>query len=342
MNTNRSLLLIYTGGTIGMKENPLTGALAPFNFEQIASEVPEVEKFGFTICTESVFPLVDSSQIEPEFWARLVELLEARYDEFDGFVILHGTDTMAYTASALSFMLPALAKPVVLTGSQLPIGAVRTDGKENLLGAIEVAAQQEAGRPVVPEVSVYFNHKLMRGNRASKFGAARFDAFRSFNYPYLAEAGIHIRYNERYIRRPRCGPWMAYKKFDTHVASIKLFPGISFKMIEAVLALADLRGVVIETYGAGNAPARKEFLDPIAEAIQRGVVVVNVTQCAADGVDMKTYDAGISLAGTGVLDGGDMTYEAAIVKLMVAQGIYGSASGVVSFFLSDIAGERSF
>lgn len=342
MNSNRSLLLIYTGGTIGMKENPLTGALAPFNFEQIASEVPEVEKFGFTISTESVLPLVDSSQIEPQFWIRLVELLEARYNDYDGFVILHGTDTMAYTASALSFMLPSLGKPVVLTGSQLPIGAVRTDGRENLLGAIEVAAQQVLGQPVVPEVSVFFNHKLMRGNRTSKFGASRFDAFRSFNYPYLAEAGIHIRYNERLIRQPRRGPWVAYKKFDTHVASIKLFPGISTQFIEAVLQLDNLRGVLLETYGAGNAPSREEFLAPLAEAVQRGVVVANVTQCPADSVDMQAYDVGLSLSKIGVLDGGDMTYEAAIVKLMLAQGLYSTPNGVVSFFLSDIAGERTF
>lgn len=342
MNTNRSLLLIYTGGTIGMKENPLTGALAPFNFEQIASEVPEVEKFGFTISTESVLPLVDSSQIEPSFWVRLVDLLEARYNDYDGFVILHGTDTMAYTASALSFMLPSLSKPVVLTGSQLPIGAVRTDGRENLLGAIEVAAQQVLGDPVVPEVTVFFNHKLMRGNRTTKFGAARFDAFRSFNYPYLAEAGIHIRYNERFIRHPRRGPWVAYKTFDTSVASIKLFPGISTQLIEAVLGLDKLRGVVLETYGAGNAPNHEEFLAPFANAIRRGVVVVNVTQCSADSVDMQAYDVGLSLSNIGVLDGGDMTYEAAIVKLMLAQGLYGSPSGAVSFFLSDVAGERTF
>lgn len=342
MNTNRSLLLIYTGGTIGMKENPLTGALAPFNFEQIESEVPEVEKFGFAITAESMLPLVDSSQIEPQFWVRLVELLEARYNDYDGFVILHGTDTMAYTASALSFMLPALAKPVVLTGSQLPIGAVRTDGRENLLGAIEVAAQQVLGQPVVPEVTVFFNHKLMRGNRTSKFGASRFDAFRSFNYPYLAEAGIHIRYNERLIRQPRRGPWIAYKRFDTHVASIKLFPGISTQFIEAVLQLDNLRGVLLETYGAGNAPTRDVFLAPLAEAVQRGVVVVNVTQCPADSVDMLAYDVGLSLSKIGVLDGGDITFEAAIVKLMLAQGLYSTPSGVISFFLSDIAGERTF
>lgn len=325
-----------------MKENPLTGALAPFNFDQIASEVPEVEKFGFSINTESLLPLVDSSQIEPSFWVRLVELLESRYDDYDGFVILHGTDTMAYTASALSFMLPSLAKPVILTGSQLPIGAVRTDGKENLLGAIEVAAQQVLGQPAVPEVAVFFNHKLMRGNRTTKFGAARFDAFRSFNYPYLAEAGIHIWYNERLIRRPRRGPWVAHKKFDTHVASLKLFPGISHQLIDAVLGMEDLRGVVLETYGAGNAPNREDFLFPFTEAIQRGVVVVNVTQCPADSVDMRAYDVGLSLSNIGVLDGGDMTYEAAIVKLMLALGLYDTPGGAVSFFLSDAAGERTF
>ena len=218
-----------------MKENPETQALAPFNFEQIEQEVPELRRFGYNIVAESLAPLVDSSDVDVDFWLRLAGIIEARYNEFDGFVVLHGTDTMAYTASALSFMLCNLSKPVVLTGSQLPIGAIRTDGKENLLGALEIAAAQADNQAIVPEVAIFFNHVLLRGNRATKFGAARFDAFKSYNYPPLAEAGIAIRYHTQAIRPRGIGDLQVLKRFDAHVASLRLFPGIAQEAVEAVV-----------------------------------------------------------------------------------------------------------
>ncbi len=336
-----SLLIIYTGGTIGMKENPETGALAPFDFGQIVEEVPELQSFHCRLDSVSLPPLVDSSDVTPDFWERLARLIAEKYDQYDGFVVLHGTDTMAYTASALSFMLRGLGKPVVLTGSQLPIGALRTDGKENLLCALEIAmAKGRDGLPVVPEVSVFFDHSLMRGNRTTKFGAERFDAFRSFNYPHLAEVGIHVRYNTRCVRSAVLGTeFQISGKFEKNVASLKLFPGIPPQVVRSVLAIPDLRGLLLETYGAGNAPSAPWFLDMIAEAIGRGLTVVNISQCPADSISMTSYDAGLGLARMGVVSGRDTTFEAAVVKLMLALGEASSPESVRAYFLSDLAGE---
>ena len=337
----RSLLIVYTGGTIGMKENPETRALAPFNFEQIEQEVPELRRFGYNIVTESLTPLVDSSDVDVDFWLRLAGIIEARYNEFDGFVVLHGTDTMAYTASALSFMLCNLSKPVVLTGSQLPIGAIRTDGKENLLGALEIAAAQADNQAIVPEVAIFFNHVLLRGNRATKFGAARFDAFKSYNYPPLAETGIAIRYHTQAIRPRGIGDLQVLKRFDAHVASLRLFPGIAQEAVEAVVGIPTLRGLVLETFGSGNAPSLPWLYDLLRHATSRGVIVVNTTQCAADSVTMAAYDAGLGLLQAGAISGADMTFEAVITKLMLALGEYPATNDATSYFLRNIAGEKS-
>ncbi len=339
--TVRRLLLVYTGGTIGMKENPLTQALAPFDFDAIEREVPELRRFGYSIDVETLSPPVDSSEVDPAFWQRLAAIVVRHYDQYDGFVVLHGTDTMAYTASALSFMLRFLGKPVVLTGSQLPIGAIRTDGKENLLGAIEIAAAHQNGVPCVPEVSVFFDHVLMRGNRCSKFGAARFDAFRSFNYPPLAEAGITIRYHRDAIRPGGTGPLQLLSPFDTRVASLRLYPGISDGLLRAVLGVPGLRGLVLETYGAGNAPSAPWLIEQLSEFTRAGGVVVNITQCPADSVSMTTYEAGLGLAQAGVESGGDMTYEAAMTKLMLGLGMHTQPAGVLGFLSCNVAGERT-
>lgn len=318
-----SILLIYTGGTIGMIENPDTGALEAFDFAYLSENLPELKRFGFKIDSIQFDPPVDSATIDISLWSRLAETIAQRYEEYDGFVILHGTDTMAYTASALSFMLDGLSKPVVLTGSQLPIGKLRTDGKENLITAIEIAAARNScGSMRIPEVCIFFENYLMRGNRCAKISADQFNAFDTFNYPRLAFAGIDIRYESTYIAPlPKPG-----KKFEihtgmnTHVTFLKLFPGISPDVVRATFDIPGLKGVVLETYGSGNAPMEPWFLDLIRLAISRGVVIVNVTQCVMGYVDMVKYKTGLYLKQMGVVSGYDLTSECAIVKLMYLFG----------------------
>lgn len=317
----KTILIIYTGGTIGMKENPETGALAPFNFEQILDEVPELRKFGFNLDTFSFNPLVDSSDITPDFWVALAQMIRDRYEEYDGFVILHGTDTMSFTASALSFMLENLSKPVVLTGSQLPIGRLRTDGKENLISAIEIAAASQQGKPIVPEVSVFFENQLFRGNRTYKHNAEYFSAFRSDNYPPLAQVGISIKYNIGGIHYPAEGTQLkVHTTLCTDIAVLKLFPGITPQSIDAILATPNIKAVILLTFGAGNASTGTWFLNRIKEAIKQGLVIFNVSQCKAGAVDMDKYDNGLELKRLGVVGGADITFEAAVAKLMFLLG----------------------
>jgi len=276
----RKILIIYTGGTIGMVIDPETNSLVPFDFENVSNHVPELRKFDFQIKSISFEPLVDSSDMNPDIWIQLVTMIEENYSEFDGFVVLHGTDTMAYTASALSFMLHNLQKPVILTGSQLPLGTIRTDGKENLITALEIAAAQKNRQALVPEVCIYFKDKLFRGNRTTKYNAEHFHAFRSDNYQPLAEAGIHIKYNYPYIRYTTLnGTFKVTKKMDTGIALLKIFPGINRDVVRAVLGAPNIKAVVLETYGSGNAPTSKWFLDCIEEAIEKGIIILNVTQC---------------------------------------------------------------
>lgn len=313
----RQVLIIYTGGTIGMVIDQDTNSLVPFDFENISKQVPEIKKFDFNVKSISFEPLVDSSDMHPDIWVKLVGIIEENYSLYDGFVVLHGTDTMAYTASALSFMLINLKKPVILTGSQLPLGTIRTDGKENLITAIEIAAAQKNRQALVPEVCIYFNEKLFRGNRTTKYNSEHFRAFRSDNYPPLAEAGIHIKYNYPYIRyKAMNGSFKVSKKMDTSVALLRMFPGINKDVVKAVLSVAGLRAVVLETYGSGNAPTQKWFLKEIEEALGRGLIIVNVTQCLAGSVEMWRYETGVRLLELGVVSGHDMTTESAITKLM--------------------------
>lgn len=339
---NASVLLIYTGGTIGMIENAETGALENFDFEQLQKYVPELQKFSFNIDSYQFDPPMDSSDMEPEAWARLVNIIFENYNRYDGFVILHGTDTMSYTASALSFMLENLGKPVILTGSQLPIGVLRTDGKENLLTSIEIAADRYKNRPTVPEVCIFFENHLFRGNRTTKINAENFNAFRSFNYPSLAEAGIHIKYGHQQIHHPLPNVTLIpHLQMDTNVTVLKLFPGIQESTVTAILNTKGLKAVVLETYGSGNAPRKEWFLRELKKATDRGIIIVNITQCSAGSVAMERYETGIRLLDVGVISGNDSTTESALTKLMFLLGRGLTSQEVRKMMSTPIAGEMT-
>jgi len=314
---SKSILIIYTGGTIGMIKDPETGVLSPFDFDQILDEVPELKRFGFNLSTISFSPLIDSSNLNPEVWIKLAKIIKEEYNSYDGFVILHGTDTMAYSASALSFMLENLDKPVIFTGSQLPIGTLRTDGKENLISAIEIAATEKNGQPLAPEVCIYFENKLMRGNRTTKYNSEHFNAFESPNYPNLAEAGINIKFNYGSIHYSTSKKdLLIHTRLDTSIVILKIFPGINQETIHTILNLNNVKAIILETYGAGNAPTEKWFLDEIEGVIKQGRIILNVTQCIAGSVDMTKYQTGSELLKRGVISGYDITTEAAVTKLM--------------------------
>ena len=339
-----SILLIYTGGTIGMKEDPVLQALTPFDFSQILEEVPELAKFAYKIDSYTFDPLIDSSDVEPSLWISLVRLIEERYDDYDGFVILHGTDTMAYSASTLSFMIEGLTKPVIFTGSQLPIGTPRTDGKENLISSVEIAAaKDEEGHPLVPEVCICFDNVLIRGNRSRKFNSDNFRAFRSEDYPPLAEAGISIRYNSSLIRKPES--WEArplfHKKLDTRVSILKIHPGITPGVVRDILLGKETRAVILETYGAGNAPSKEWFLSLVKEAAESGKIILNVTQCVAGRVNMDIYATGKNLKAAGVINGYDSTTESALGKLFYLLGVFEKNEQAKAGLEMDLRGEIS-
>ncbi|HCM58930.1 MAG TPA: L-asparaginase 1 [Bacteroidales bacterium] len=342
METTRSILIIYTGGTIGMVNDPVTGSLVPIDFRHISGQVPELRRFGFTLETVTFDPVIDSSEVNPDTWHRIASAIEENYNRFDGFVVLHGTDTMAYSASALSFMLQGLEKPVIFTGAQLPIGVLRTDGKENLITAIEIAAARENGLPVVPEVCIYFENKLLRGNRTIKYSAEHFNAFVSPNLPPLAEAGIQIRYNRNIIRYPTVRrPLTVSGNFETAVAVLQLFPGIRQETVHAILATAGIKGLILETYGTGNAPTVSWFLDELKVFIKGGGMVLNVTQCQAGSVEMGLYETSAGLISAGVISGRDITTEAAVTKMMILLGSGLPPERVASGLSRPLCGEMS-
>lgn len=337
-----SILIIYTGGTIGMVHQPETGALVPIDFNHISQQVPELRRFGFRLETITFEPVIDSSEVDPALWVHLADTIEKRYDEFDGFVILHGTDTMAYSASALSFMLHNLSKPVIFTGAQLPIGVLRTDGKENLITAIEIAAAKENDEAIVPEVCIYFENKLMRGNRTTKYSSEHFNAFSSPNLQPLAVAGLQIRYNHSLIRYPHEKHTLTLKKkFDTNVGILKLFPGISKGFVEAVLGTPNLHGLVLETYGSGNAPSYGWLENAVRKFVGNGGVVINVTQCQTGFVEMGLYKTSLGLQAAGVISGRDITTEAALTKLMLLLGSIESRDKVDRMLCKSLCGEIS-
>ncbi len=343
MNKSK-ILLIYTGGTIGMKEDPETMALSPFEFNQLLEEVPELKKIVHTIDTFSFNPPIDSSDINIDFWIELVIKIEKEYYNYDGFVILHGTDTMSFSASALSFMINNLEKPIIFTGSQLPIGKLRTDGKENLITSIEIAASKDStGRALVPEVCIYFDNKLFRGNRTTKFSSENFKAFFSPNYPALAEVGIHIKYNKNYINYPNDWGKKLYieKSIDTSVGVIKLFPGITPEYIRSIIETPNVKAFILETYGSGNAPTSDWFISLIEEAINNNITIINITQCLTGSVDMDAYSTGVLLKKAGVISGYDSTFEAAICKLFFLLGKSSNIEVIKQGLTKNIKGEIS-
>ena len=325
-----------------MIENPETGVLESFNFQHLADNVPELKKLGHHVETYQFDPPMDSSAMGPDSWTKIVHIIAENYQKFDGFVVLHGTDTMSYTASALSFMLENLSKPVILTGSQLPVGMLRTDGKENLITAIEIAAAKENGVPVVPEVCIFFENELMRGNRTSKTSADNFNAFRSYNYPSLAHAGIHIKYDVGQIYYPVSRrPLKPHYLLDRNIAILKLFPGISAQVVESILNIPGLKGVVMETFGSGNAPLDDWFLESIQKAVEQGIVIVNVTQCRAGSVEMHRYETGQKLLDMGVVSGYDSTTESALGKLFFLLGQTDDNAAVKEMLKINFRGEIS-
>lgn len=308
--------MIYTGGTIGMVHDNESDTFIPFDFENLQAQIPELKQLDAQLHVHSFEPSIDSSNMHPSVWQELSETIASSYGEYDGFVILHGSDTMAYTASALSFMLEDLNKPVVLTGSQLPSGVPRTDAKENLITAIEIASSQTNGLPTVPEVCVYFEYQLYRGNRTRKVNAENFQAFASVNYPPLAEAGVHLKFNRSAIKKAHQQALKVHSKINTNIGVLKLFPGITESVVKNSLNHPDTEAVILETFGSGNAPTAPWFLAALAEAVARGVIILNVTQCAGGSVELGRYETSKSLKGLGVISAQDMTFEAALTKLM--------------------------
>ena len=315
---NSRILLIYTGGTIGMMKDYETGALRAFEFENIQHRIPELSYLDCVIVSVSFKKVIDSSDMNPKHWVNIAEIIEEQYANYDGFVVLHGSDTMSYSASALSFMLEGLSKPVIFTGSQLPIGDLRTDAKENLITSIQLAALKENGESVIQEVGLYFEYKLYRGNRTTKINAENFQAFVSMNYPTLAESGVHLKVmKENLLPKKTQRELKVWKEFEQNVAIVKLFPGITEKMLNGFFDIPDLKAVILETYGSGNAPTEEWFLRSLERAINRGIHIVNVTQCSGGSVILGKYEASDYLKKMGIINGKDITTEAAVTKMMI-------------------------
>lgn len=333
------VLLIYTGGTIGMMQDVKTGQLKPFDFKHLTEQIPELNKFDIVLSSVSFEKPIDSSDMQPSVWIEIAKLIEKNYDKVDGFVILHGSDTMSFTASALSFMLENLSKPVILTGSQLPIGTIRTDGKENLITAIEIAASKEKKKSIVSEVCIYFEFQLYRGNRTHKFNAEQFQAFQTSNYPVLAEAGVNLKYNKAALKKANTKKLKIHTSLNPNIAILKVFPGITPNVVEAIVNAKGLKGIILETFGSGNASTQKWFIDSIKKAIDKGIVVLNVTQCNAGKVEQGKYATSAAFKKIGVIGGADITSEAAVAKLMFVLGSSSSKKEIEKLLKTDLRGE---
>jgi L-asparaginase len=334
----KRILIIYTGGTIGMMQDHRTHAWKPLDFKSIMVLIPELKYLDCKIDFYSSRKPIDSSNVQPSFWIELAGIIQKKYDHYDGFVILHGTDTMSYTASALSFMFDHLSKPVILTGSQLPLGVIRTDAKRNLITTVEIASS----KTIVPEVCIYFNNQLFRGNRAEKFKSNKFDAFQSPNYPLLAEAGTEIKYNEKGVRKNRKNQKLTvHFSLNKDVGLIRIYPGLTKEILEAALSAKNLKAIVLETYGSGNAPTDTWFISTLKEAIDRGILVFNVSQCSGGIVEQGKYETSLRLKKIGVISGRDITREAALTKLMFLLGQGLKKSAIVKLLQQDLRGEIS-
>lgn len=333
-----NIFIIYTGGTIGMVQDSETGTFIPFDFELIEKNLPDLSRLNYKLTVHSFDPIIDSSNMRPSIWLEMAKIIRDNYELYDGFVILHGSDTMAFSASMLSFLLEGLQKPIIFSGSQLPIGEIRTDARENLMTALEIASAKRDGSSIIQEVCILFDNKLFRGNRSFKYNSDKFEAFRSPNFPVLAEAGIHIRYNDEVLVNNAGQEFICHYHIDNRVGVLKLFPGISKDTIEAVLN-SNVRSIVMETFGSGNTMTDSWFLDLLEKSIKSGKNILDISQCKVGSVELGRYETSQGLKSIGVLNGYDMTFETAVTKLMYLQGELESQEDVAHWVQQSLRGE---